>query len=243
MIEDETWPERGSGGFTSPVLAGYSQRGKIISLEHFRMSIAKMVFSISEEFAIASSTGQSDEHILMGGVASSAEVTSEEEGRSLISSERMLQEQVLHRHDKERMRQNWTLMPSEIDVAGSLRSGTLDSALASLQLFQRYRDKMNYITAAPILILITAVVIVGCKDQEKRSTSNQDAPVGESLTSEYPCLNEKSLEAGNEAEATVKFCMNPNPRMMNLLEERFLRISKLEGASTFGIKKSADDFC
>lgn len=101
---------------------------------------------------------------------------------------------------------------------------------------------MNHIIAAPILILITAVVISGCKDQEKHSTSNQDAPVEESTSSEYPCLYEKYLESGSEVEGAGTFSLNPNPKMMDLIEERFLRISKSEGPSTFGIKKSADEY-
>ena len=68
------------GKITSPVLAVYSPRDKIISQEHFRKSIAKMGSSISEEFPVASSTGHSDEHILMGGVVSNAEATREVEG-------------------------------------------------------------------------------------------------------------------------------------------------------------------
>ena len=101
---------------------------------------------------------------------------------------------------------------------------------------------MNHIIAAPILILITAVVISGCKDQEKHSTSNQDAPAQESTHSEYPCFYEKHLESGGEVEGVGTFSLNPSPKIMDSIEERYLRISQSEGPSTFGIKKSADEF-
>jgi pimeloyl-ACP methyl ester carboxylesterase len=64
---------------TSPVLVVYSPNDQFIAPEAFREAVEKMAASETKEHAVASRTGHPDEHVLMGDLVSSEEVTNEVE--------------------------------------------------------------------------------------------------------------------------------------------------------------------